>query len=107
MNTYGMFECTFEEFKSAFSTQKIYLKKKRICGPKKLKAFLRVKKNGSQKVVQSARTTPNEADVTSSNPSLPSCVNISKKKNKKKKLKKWPKNVFFFFFLLKSSIFQT
>jgi hypothetical protein len=47
MNTYDMFEYTFKEFKNAFSTQKIYLKKKRICGPKKLKAFLRVKKNSS------------------------------------------------------------
>jgi hypothetical protein len=33
-----------------------------------------------QEVAQSAGTTPNEAEVTSSNPLLPSCVDMSKKK---------------------------
>jgi hypothetical protein len=33
-----------------------------------------------QEVGQSVGTTPNEAEVSSSNPSPPSCVNMSKKK---------------------------
>jgi hypothetical protein len=36
--------------------------------------------HGIQKVPQSARTTLNEADVTSSNSLSPSCVDMSKKK---------------------------
>jgi hypothetical protein len=37
----------------------------------------------SQEVVQLARTTSNEAEVSSSNLSPPSCVDMSKKKKKK------------------------
>jgi hypothetical protein len=37
----------------------------------------------SQDVVQSAESTPNEAEVTSSNPHLPFYTDISKKKKKK------------------------
>jgi hypothetical protein len=43
------------------------------------------KNNSPQKVIQSVRTTPNEAEVSSSNPSPPSCVDMSKEKKKKKK----------------------
>jgi hypothetical protein len=39
----------------------------------------------SQEVVQLVRTTPNETEVTSSNPPPPSCVDMSKQKNKKNK----------------------
>jgi hypothetical protein len=40
--------------------------------------------NCPQEVAQSAGTTPNEAEVISSNPSPSSCVDMSKKKKKKK-----------------------
>jgi hypothetical protein len=37
-----------------------------------------------QKVVQSVRIMLNETEITNSNPSHPSCVDMSKKKKKKK-----------------------
>jgi hypothetical protein len=46
------------------------------------------KKKCLQNVVQSVRSTPNEGEVSSSNPSLPSCMDMSKKKKKKKEEEK-------------------
>ena len=42
-------------------------------------------KKNPQEVVQWVRTTPNEVEVTSSNPPPLSCVDMLKKKKKKKK----------------------
>jgi hypothetical protein len=41
---------------------------------------LRYEKKKSQEIVQSAGTTPNKAKITNSNPSSPSCVDMSKNK---------------------------
>jgi hypothetical protein len=45
-----------------------------------LLVILKVTSHLSQNVVQSAKTTPNEAEITSSNHPPPSCMDISKKK---------------------------
>jgi hypothetical protein len=45
--------------------------------------FNQKKKKSLQEVAQSARTTPNEVEITILNPPPPSCVDMSKKKKKK------------------------